>query len=101
MNMSTVRILCALDQGFQTEVRGLTELKVRVVPATHTASHPRQTVPHHRPQLSQFHLVLDPGRLSPPPAVSPQGKGSENTYWLVGRQGFNKPIPKPLDLQQG
>ncbi|KAK2509329.1 hypothetical protein MC885_006591 [Smutsia gigantea] len=56
VNMSTVRILHALDQGFQTEVRGLTELK---------------------------------------------GKGSENTYWLVGRQGFNKPIPKPLDLQQG
>lgn len=59
VNMSTVRILHALDQGFQTEVRGLTELKVKVVPATHTPSRPRQTVPHHPPQLSQFHLVLE------------------------------------------
>lgn len=29
VNMSTVRILCALDQGFQMECRGRTELKVR------------------------------------------------------------------------
>lgn len=29
VNVSTVRILHALDQGFQTEVRGRTELKVR------------------------------------------------------------------------
>lgn len=29
VNKSTVRILCALDEGFQTEVRGRTELKVR------------------------------------------------------------------------
>lgn len=33
VNMSTVRILRALDQGFQTEVRGRTELKVRLSPA--------------------------------------------------------------------
>ncbi|XP_006151827.1 retinal guanylyl cyclase 1 [Tupaia chinensis] len=56
VNMSTVRILRALDQGFVTEVRGRTELK---------------------------------------------GKGAEETYWLVGRRGFNKPIPKPPDLQPG
>ncbi|XP_073903027.1 retinal guanylyl cyclase 1 [Castor canadensis] len=56
VNMSTVRILCALDQGFQMERRGRTELK---------------------------------------------GKGTEDTYWLVGRLGFNKPIPKPPDLQPG
>ncbi|XP_008853990.1 retinal guanylyl cyclase 1 [Nannospalax galili] len=56
VNMSTVRILCALDQGFQMELRGRTELK---------------------------------------------GKGAEDTYWLVGRIGFNKPIPKPPDLQPG
>lgn len=29
VNVSTVRILRALDEGFQTEVRGRTELKVR------------------------------------------------------------------------
>ncbi|KAM6175606.1 retinal guanylyl cyclase 1 [Erethizon dorsatum] len=56
VNMSTVRILCALDQGFQIELRGRTELK---------------------------------------------GKGAEDTYWLVGRLGFNKPLPKPPDLQLG
>ncbi|XP_028725262.1 retinal guanylyl cyclase 1 [Peromyscus leucopus] len=56
VNMSTVQILCALDQGYQMERRGRTELK---------------------------------------------GKGAEDTYWLVGRQGFNKPIPKPPDLQPG
>ncbi|XP_032354619.1 retinal guanylyl cyclase 1 isoform X3 [Camelus ferus] len=56
VNISTVRILCALNEGFQTEVRGRTELK---------------------------------------------GKGAEDTYWLVGRRGFNKPIPKPPDLQPG
>ncbi|XP_076792660.1 retinal guanylyl cyclase 1 isoform X2 [Arvicanthis niloticus] len=56
VNMSTVQILRALDQGFQMECRGRTELK---------------------------------------------GKGVEDTYWLVGRVGFNKPIPKPPDLQPG
>ncbi|XP_039703585.1 retinal guanylyl cyclase 1 [Pteropus medius] len=56
VNVSTVQILRALDEGFQTEVRGLTELK---------------------------------------------GKGAEDTYWLVGRRGFHKPIPKPPDLQPG
>ncbi|XP_027373920.1 retinal guanylyl cyclase 1 isoform X3 [Bos indicus x Bos taurus] len=30
-----------------------------------------------------------------------KGKGAEETYWLVGRRGFNKPIPKPPDLQPG
>nr|XP_010594984.1 LOW QUALITY PROTEIN: retinal guanylyl cyclase 1 [Loxodonta africana] len=54
VNMSTVRILRALDEGFQVEVRGRTE-----------------------------------------------GKGVEDTYWLVGRRGFSKPIPKPPDLQPG
>lgn len=33
VNMSTVRILRALDEGFQVEVRGRTELKVRPGPA--------------------------------------------------------------------
>ncbi|XP_037349131.1 retinal guanylyl cyclase 1 [Talpa occidentalis] len=56
VNVSTVRILHALDEGFQVEVRGRTELK---------------------------------------------GKGTEETYWLVGRRGFHKPIPKPPDLQPG
>uniref|UniRef100_A0A673CFY3 Guanylate cyclase n=1 Tax=Sphaeramia orbicularis TaxID=375764 RepID=A0A673CFY3_9TELE len=28
-----------------------------------------------------------------------KGKGIENTYWLVGREDFNKPLPIPPDLQ--
>uniref|UniRef100_A0A2K6GLN8 Guanylate cyclase n=1 Tax=Propithecus coquereli TaxID=379532 RepID=A0A2K6GLN8_PROCO len=56
VNLSTVKILGALNQGYQMELRGRTELK---------------------------------------------GKGAEDTYWLVGRRGFNKPIPKPPDLQPG
>ncbi|TKS83911.1 Retinal guanylyl cyclase 2 [Collichthys lucidus] len=30
-----------------------------------------------------------------------KGKGIENTYWLVGREDFNKPLPAPLDLHGG
>ncbi|XP_020822370.1 retinal guanylyl cyclase 1 [Phascolarctos cinereus] len=56
VNLSTVKILQGLNEGFQIEVRGKTELK---------------------------------------------GKGTENTYWLVGRKGFDKPIPTPPDLKSG
>ncbi|XP_023650669.1 retinal guanylyl cyclase 2-like [Paramormyrops kingsleyae] len=30
-----------------------------------------------------------------------KGKGIEDTYWLVGRDGFNKPLPIPPDLTPG
>ncbi|KAG7516055.1 retinal guanylyl cyclase 2-like [Solea senegalensis] len=30
-----------------------------------------------------------------------KGKGIETTYWLVGREDFNKPLPIPPDLQGG
>uniref|UniRef100_A0A8D2LZN9 Guanylate cyclase domain-containing protein n=1 Tax=Varanus komodoensis TaxID=61221 RepID=A0A8D2LZN9_VARKO len=30
-----------------------------------------------------------------------KGKGVEDTFWLIGRTGFNKPIPTPPDLQPG
>ncbi|KAL4631438.1 retinal guanylyl cyclase 2-like [Arapaima gigas] len=30
-----------------------------------------------------------------------KGKGIEDTYWLVGRAGFNKPLPVPPDLTPG
>ncbi|XP_070810413.1 retinal guanylyl cyclase 1 [Pituophis catenifer annectens] len=30
-----------------------------------------------------------------------KGKGTEDTYWLTGRDGFTKPIPTPPDLKPG
>ncbi|MEE6526576.1 hypothetical protein FKM82_027297 [Ascaphus truei] len=30
-----------------------------------------------------------------------KGKGVENTYWLVGKDGFNKPLPTPPDTLPG
>ncbi|XP_059498527.1 retinal guanylyl cyclase 2-like isoform X2 [Stegostoma tigrinum] len=30
-----------------------------------------------------------------------KGKGFEDTFWLVGREGFNKPLPTPPDLLPG
>lgn len=28
-----------------------------------------------------------------------KGKGIENTYWLVGKEDFNKHLPVPLDIK--
>lgn len=30
-----------------------------------------------------------------------QGKGVEETYWLVGRDGFTKPLPVPPEVKPG
>ncbi|KAK0149026.1 Retinal guanylyl cyclase 2 [Merluccius polli] len=30
-----------------------------------------------------------------------KGKGTEETYWLVGREGFNKPLPVPPEFKPG
>ncbi|KAG9341410.1 hypothetical protein JZ751_019218 [Albula glossodonta] len=56
VNISTVKILRSLNEGYQIDVRGKTELK---------------------------------------------GKGIEETYWLVGKANFNKPLPKPPDIKPG
>ncbi|XP_010874856.2 retinal guanylyl cyclase 2 [Esox lucius] len=56
VNMSTVKILRSLNEGYKIDVRGMTELK---------------------------------------------GKGIEETYWLVGKQNFNKPLPKPPEIRPG
>uniref|UniRef100_A0AAX7U3B2 Guanylate cyclase n=1 Tax=Astatotilapia calliptera TaxID=8154 RepID=A0AAX7U3B2_ASTCA len=56
VNMSTVKILHSLNDGYKIEVRGKTELK---------------------------------------------GKGIEETYWLVGKTNFTKPLPKPPEIKPG
>ncbi|XP_036411748.1 LOW QUALITY PROTEIN: retinal guanylyl cyclase 2 [Colossoma macropomum] len=56
VNMSTVKILRSLNDGYKIELRGKTELK---------------------------------------------GKGIEETYWLVGKTNFTKPLPKPPDIKPG
>uniref|UniRef100_A0A672RA80 Guanylate cyclase n=1 Tax=Sinocyclocheilus grahami TaxID=75366 RepID=A0A672RA80_SINGR len=56
VNISTVNILRSLNDGYQIEVRGKTELK---------------------------------------------GKGIEETYWLVGKTNFTKPLPKPPEIKPG
>uniref|UniRef100_A0A667WPT8 Guanylate cyclase n=2 Tax=Myripristis murdjan TaxID=586833 RepID=A0A667WPT8_9TELE len=56
VNMSTVKILHSLNEGYKIDVRGKTELK---------------------------------------------GKGIEETYWLVGKTGFTKPLPKPPEIKPG
>uniref|UniRef100_A0A672VA02 Guanylate cyclase domain-containing protein n=1 Tax=Strigops habroptila TaxID=2489341 RepID=A0A672VA02_STRHB len=30
-----------------------------------------------------------------------KGKGVEDTYWLVGKKGFLKPLPKPPEMKPG
>ncbi|XP_008071181.1 retinal guanylyl cyclase 2 [Carlito syrichta] len=50
VSLSTVTILRDLNEGYEVELRGRTELK---------------------------------------------GKGTEETYWLVGKKGFTKPLPVP------
>ena len=30
-----------------------------------------------------------------------QGKGIEETYWLVGKTNFTKPLPKPPEIKPG
>ncbi|XP_051535145.1 retinal guanylyl cyclase 2-like [Myxocyprinus asiaticus] len=56
VNISTVKILQSLNDGYKIDVRGKTELK---------------------------------------------GKGIEETYWLVGKSNFTKPLPKPPEIKPG
>ncbi|KAJ8348461.1 hypothetical protein SKAU_G00270500 [Synaphobranchus kaupii] len=56
VNITTVKILHSLNEGYLVDVRGKTELK---------------------------------------------GKGIEETYWLVGKANFSKPLPKPPEIRPG
>ncbi|XP_037631301.1 retinal guanylyl cyclase 2 [Sebastes umbrosus] len=56
VNMTTVKILRSLNEGYKIDVRGKTELK---------------------------------------------GKGIEETYWLVGKSDFTKPLPNPPEIKPG
>uniref|UniRef100_A0A8P0T8E4 Uncharacterized protein n=1 Tax=Canis lupus familiaris TaxID=9615 RepID=A0A8P0T8E4_CANLF len=40
------------------------------------------------------------GALNPLPSLL-QGKGVEETYWLVGKAGFPGSLPTPLDIKPG
>lgn len=38
-------------------------------------------------------------RLRPRGAVHIKGKGTMHTYWLLGKDGFDKPLPTPPPLE--
>lgn len=83
MNLSTVKILHSLNEGYKIEVRGKTELKVKVEPQC---------------------LVIIANKLQETVSDSfffSQGKGIEETYWLVGKTNFTKPLPKPPEIKPG
>ncbi|XP_076836964.1 retinal guanylyl cyclase 2-like [Brachyhypopomus gauderio] len=46
-------------------------------------------------QLKEGYKVQPRGR------TEQKGKGLEETYWLVGKDGFTKPLPNPPELKQG
>lgn len=81
VNMSTVKILRSLNDGYKIEVRGKTELKVTLWEGLTYLLKDRL----HRSEL--FFLL--------------QGKGIEETYWLVGKTNFTKPLPKPPEIKPG
>lgn len=94
VNRSTVEILCALDEGFQTEVRGRTELKVRpgwktqlATPGSTEAS--RSTGPH-----------LSPPESSPPPCLPRARAARKRTGWWADAASTS-PSPNRLTCNQG
>ncbi|XP_048400881.2 retinal guanylyl cyclase 2-like isoform X3 [Stegostoma tigrinum] len=40
-------------------------------------------------------------KLEPRERTELMGQGFEQTYWLVGKEGFTKPLPKPPELKPG
>lgn len=46
-------------------------------------------------------LSLRSSDMQPLTVMFSQGKGTEETYWLVGRVGFTKPLPVPPELKTG
>lgn len=88
VNKSTVQILSALNEGFLTEVRGRTELKVR--PGRKTRFHFEPD--RHRP--SPQPPALTPARLSPPiPRVSP-GQGRRGNVLAGGQTRLQQTHPQ-------
>lgn len=81
VNMSTVKILHSLNDGYKIEVRGKTELKV-------TLWEGLTYLLKDRLHSSELFFLL-------------QGKGIEETYWLVGKTNFTKPLPKPPEIKPG
>lgn len=55
-------------------------------------------------QLWESHasgLALHLRRFAQPLSSLFQGKGFEETYWLVGKAGFLRSLPTPLDSKPG
>ncbi|GCB82161.1 hypothetical protein scyTo_0022624 [Scyliorhinus torazame] len=47
-------------------------------------------------------LSLDEGyKVEPRERTDLMGQGFEQTYWLLGKDGFTKPLPKPPELKPG
>lgn len=86
VHQSTVKILKHLNLGYKLELRGRTEVKVQLsigAQSSNSIIKCRQIT-----VLTYLCLIF-------------QGKGIEETYWLVGRDGFNKPLPVPPELKSG
>ncbi|XP_014749454.1 PREDICTED: retinal guanylyl cyclase 1-like, partial [Sturnus vulgaris] len=90
------------------KMRHMPEVPVRIRIGLHSGTatprppigrpgHARATPPPATPKNCRHALVK--GR--PTLANGQWGKGVEDTYWLVGREGFTKPIPTPPDLLPG
>ncbi|KAM9312980.1 retinal guanylyl cyclase 1 [Gastrophryne carolinensis] len=48
-----------------------------------------------------LHSLLEGYRIEVRGKTELKGKGVEDTYWLVGKEGFNKPLPTPPDAVPG
>lgn len=81
---STVKVLRDLNLGYKLELRGRSEVKVLYQAIKISVCTVYQC-------MCSFvvHLSVH------------QGKGFEETYWLVGRDGFTKPLPVPPEVKSG
>lgn len=87
VHQSTVKVLRDLNLGYKLELRGKTEVKVGLLVKEGIFFSILDSV-------SDLFFLLFVFLLT-------QGKGYEETYWLVGRDGFTKPLPVPPEIKSG